>query len=328
MTVRNVRATDLAECLSLNPSAVGDQIVGRNRAIAVWEKLLASPAFVGCVVETAQPVRGSRIAAFGASVLVSSNFSDAEKANPRPGLNARIIASVESESVVLTFGEIAIGNSRHGLDVAVLYGRIRQSVLSSEEIAEADLRMAERFFHGHGGYRLRRFLLELADQEDIDHAQALASWRVWDRYENFHATNPGNGWNQDRALALIEVAEAHSVAASIASKLFVYHEPLLSLARAEQELLLLTLEGHSDNDIALRLRISLPAVKNRWMLVFHAFETTGIMPELWQQDKNVGERRQRGPQKRHRVLEYLRLHPEELRPRVIRQKTRLQEREG
>jgi len=59
----------------------------------------------------------------------------------------------------------------------------------------------------------------------------------------------------------------------------------------------------------LQLGVTLSAVKARWRSVIAVIEET--MPELVRDAEN---REGRGMQKRHRVLAYVRTHPEELRP--------------
>ena len=38
---RDVCAEDLLECLSINPGRIGDDLVGRARAIEIWKSLLS-----------------------------------------------------------------------------------------------------------------------------------------------------------------------------------------------------------------------------------------------------------------------------------------------
>jgi hypothetical protein len=49
---RPFRESDLSFCLDMQPVCVGDQIVGRNVALRVWEALVKHPAFLATVIES------------------------------------------------------------------------------------------------------------------------------------------------------------------------------------------------------------------------------------------------------------------------------------
>lgn len=88
MTWRDIRKPDLLERLLMRPANLGNAIVGRDAAIAVWYQLLESAVFDGIVIEAEPPISGHRIVSCGARVFVSPDFMSAEIANPRPGLNS------------------------------------------------------------------------------------------------------------------------------------------------------------------------------------------------------------------------------------------------
>lgn len=67
--------------------------------------------------------------------------------------------------------------------------------------------------------------------------------------------------------------------------------------------------GAIDAELAAELGVTFAAVKARWRSVFEQLEAA--MPG-WV--NSVNESEGRGPQKRHRVLAYVRKHPEELQP--------------
>ena len=84
---------------------------------------------------------------------------------------------------------------------------------------------------------------------------------------------------------------------------------MLRLSGADQELLWAALEGQTDAKLAVSLHLTMPAVKARWRSIFARFAR--LKPEVAPEFHGEGSR---GPQKRHRILAYLREHPEELRP--------------
>src|SRR5205809_287796 len=126
MTWREVVASDLATCLEMEPSCIGDELVGRRLALRAWNDLLLSPSFIGAVIEGDRPIGGHHIVACGLGVFVAKEFADREVQRPMPGLNSRIIAGILSgQRVVLSYNELGRGNACGGLDFINMYGTWR-----------------------------------------------------------------------------------------------------------------------------------------------------------------------------------------------------------
>lgn len=101
--------------------------------------------------------------------------------------------------------------------------------------------------------------------------------------------------------------------ASWVGALFDYHPPKLGLSRGEQRLLLSALPGATDEHLAATLGISLPAVKKLWVSIY--LRVDDHLPALIADSSRCHlQAIRRGKEKRRRLLEYLRNHPEELRP--------------
>jgi hypothetical protein len=102
---------------------------------------------------------------------------------------------------------------------------------------------------------------------------------------------------------------AQGMPGSVGNVLFSIREPTLRLRDSDQQLLIAALRGATDRELASGLGFTLSAVKARWRSAIARVEET--MPDLVCDDVyHEG----RGSQKRHRVLAYVRSHPEELRP--------------
>ena len=86
-----------------------------------------------------------------------------------------------------------------------------------------------------------------------------------------------------------------------------------ALRDADQELLLAALDGLTDNELSQVLGLKLPALKKRWASLFERVRR--VRPDLVPHPESDAVET-RGPQKRHRLLAYLRDHPEELRPQL------------
>ena len=105
---------------------------------------------------------------------------------------------------------------------------------------------------------------------------------------------------------------------SVAAKMYRYRPPTLRLRPAEQQLLAAALAGKTDAELSADLSLSIEAIKKRWLSIFDRvdeFKPDIVAPSDVDSDG-------RGPQKRHRVVAYVRSHPEELRPFSWDEKTR------
>jgi hypothetical protein len=92
--------------------------------------------------------------------------------------------------------------------------------------------------------------------------------------------------------------------------MYRYQEPVLRLRPAEQKLLGAALAGKTDAELSADLGLSIEAIKKRWMSIFARVDE--FKPDILSQTGEENDTR--GPQKRHRIVAYIRTHPEELRP--------------
>jgi hypothetical protein len=300
LTWREIRDDELMDCLRIAPQHMGEEIVGRERALAIWRKLIRSRSFNSCVVHLPIPPPGNRIVAFGSSVFVTPQFATQELQHPQPGLNSRIIASIASGSSVVE-EDICSGSTRDGLDLVVLSADDLSEVLNLEQIREAQMLLAYSFVEQHVGYRLNRLMVEIIGRRQREFSENSGVWRISKVF-------PGG----ERALAVLTREGAFSSSGSIAASLFQYREPVLRLRDTDKQLLAEALQGSTDRDIASRLNLSFPSVKKRWLSLFDRVERA--RPDLLPDGMDRSWNETRGPQKRHRILAYVRSHPEELRP--------------
>jgi len=99
----------------------------------------------------------------------------------------------------------------------------------------------------------------------------------------------------------------------LASLFVSYAPPRLGLTRGEQLLLIAAQEGTTDEELCDRLEISIHAVKMRWRMIYD--RASVCLPDLFDDSSPMdGERRGRGKEKKQRLLDYVRKHPEELHP--------------
>jgi hypothetical protein len=310
MTWRELTKADLMTCLEMQTACIGDSLVGRQVAVRVWRELLSSPSFLGMVIESERPIAGHNIVACGLGVFVSARFADEEIANPRPGLNSRVIAGCAAgDGVVLTYEQLGLGNAGDGLDFVNMYGTWREKVLNAQDLLEVRILMGTSFVESHAGYRLNRVLKEAIGEPWIRSAQATAIWRVLAEF-------PETG---SALLKVISREKATQDPYSTAAAIYQYRKPVLGFRECDQQLLIAALKGATDTELAVTLDVSLPAVKKRWLAIFSRLEE--VKPELLALSSlQTPADLRRGPQKRHRALAYVRVHPEELRPYAKQEK--------
>jgi hypothetical protein len=298
---RPFRESDLSFCLDMQTACLGDQFVGRSAALRVWQSLVKHPAFLATVIESDRPIAGNRITACGMGVFVRSEFADREIHAPQPALNARIIASLSNRdtgAVILDRHEIGEGNARGGLDFVNLYGTWRDGVLKAAELAEVKTLLGTGFAEQFAGYRFNRVLKEAVGEERIALARATGTYRVIAEYPKTVS-----------ALVVVTPESALSAPYSVAASIYRYQAPVLRLRPAEQELLTAALNGETDAELSNELGLTLEATKKRWLSIF---DRVGQYKPGILTPSEEGEGR--GPQKRHRIVAYVRKHPEELRP--------------
>jgi hypothetical protein len=297
---RPISDADLSECLEIQPACMGDQIVGRSAALRVWKGLLHDPSFLANVIESERPLAGRRIVACGMGVFVTKSFADREIKAPQPGLNSRIIAGIASgESPLLSRAHIAAGNAGEGIDFVNMYGIWREGILNADQLSEVQALLGTSFVEHFAGYRFNRVLKEAVGQSSIALARATGTYRIVAEFKK-----------SESALAVATRESVLTAPYSVAAALYRYQSPELHLRPAEQNLLIAALAGKTDAELSQDLGLSIEAIKKRWMSIFDRIDE--FKPEILSRTGTDSDGR--GPQKRHRVVAYIRSHPEELRP--------------
>lgn len=299
MTWREMCEADLAECFNIEPRHLGAEIVGRETALKIWKALVRSRCFNSVVIESGTP---KRIVASGASVFVTSDFMTQELERPRPHVNSRILASIASRKSVVLPESALCGDDTHRLvDFVVLNGDYLSDCLSQEELDEVQMLLPFTFMEAHLGYRLNRILIEWTGERQRRFHHSSGVWRAVETFAQ-----------EDRGLSILTRKDALAVSGSIAGALFQYQEPILQLHETDKHLLAEALRGGTDSEMAARMNLSLASIKKRWLSLFQRVAETqpALLPGCREQSWNAF----RGPQKRHHILDYVRSHPQEIRP--------------
>lgn len=302
MTWREMCEADLAECFNIEPRHLGAEIVGRDPALKIWKDLVRSRCFNSVVIESATPRHTERIVACGSSLFVTPDFATQELERPRPYLNSRIIASIAAGKTVALPERILCGEKGHcPVDLVVLSGDYLNNSLSQEELDEVQMLLPFTFMEAHLGYRLNRILIEWTGETQRQFHHSSGVWRAVAAFEQ-----------ADRGLSILTRKDALAVSGSIAGALFQYQEPILHLHETDKQLLAEALRGGTDSELASRMNLSLATIKKRWLSLFQRVAETqpALLPGCREQSWNA----YRGPQKRYHVLDYVRSHPQEIRP--------------
>jgi hypothetical protein len=277
--------------------------------LAACEALLAEGGMSGIVV-TAGHGSDDRIVGVGAAAFVTDDFLRSQRTGRRPGLPERVLYSAfKPDSPVLRKPAICRENERRGLNLVVV---IHQHDKVGEELErETRMHLTKAFLDDFRGYRLREILTEVLGEEELRWAFSGGGFVLRDSYDEWYRTRTEP--SPRRYLVGVTREEALASEGSVLSLLFHYHDPVCGFTSAERRLLQAAVKGSTDAEISSALGISMSAVKKRWTAIFERTESTvsDLAPA------SPVDRRgdlARGPQKRHKIIAYLREHPEEVRP--------------
>jgi hypothetical protein len=247
--------------------------------------------------------------------FVSDDFLQESKTCPMfwvgPELVKRIAAG---KSPLLSEVEVRDANSAEGLNLLVWHNTSHPQDIRRGDVVTTILTFAEQYLRG---IRLR----ELVGQADcVEHYYCMRDAggfyfdRVRGAYVSYPELNAQNFADEPRTCGLTRELASAQVTSWLASFFVSYAPPQLSLSRGEQQLLRAARDGETDEELGDRLGISIHAVKMRWRMIYD--RAAACLPDLVAADcsRVDGEAFGRGKQKKQRLLDYVRKHPEELHP--------------
>lgn len=253
--------------------------------------------------------------AFGFSVFVTDDFLAAAGVLNRPWLTALLLKEHGgAQSPVLDAGAVRRGNEGTGLSLLNLLYVFDDDVRDPAQalLLRRELNLA--FNAVHRGFRLREILGQ-GYAEDMPFL-LKGGWYLRREYGAYYRRGDVPQTPPGKWLSLIGMARDEAVADGFSSLAMLFHAapPRLGLRPGEQTLLVRALDGQTDEELALGLNLSLSAVKKRWNGVYARVASADptLLP-VW-----APEEVWRGAEKRRHLLQYLRDHPEELRPALTR----------
>ena len=233
----------------------------------------------------------------------------------RPYLGVELTRQYLSRQLpVLNREQIAHANAGDGLNVMVCFEGSAQDGLSPEQLFAVRAKQSEVLHLALSGYRVKEFL---ANSIGANTSQWMleAGARLRRDYSNYFRKNHLAKPESSRRPYLIGLTkqEALTHPGSNIAVLFVYATPRFHFNRSQRVLLRHALLGETCEELATSLSISAWTVKKRWHAIYE--RVTDVDSELLPPPiANSLYGRSRGPERRRRLLNYLRQHLEELRP--------------
>ncbi|MGE0622907.1 MAG: helix-turn-helix transcriptional regulator [Pseudomonadales bacterium] len=260
----------------------------------LWAALLEEGAMEARTIVS--DADGDSVEAFGASVFLRPGVLDTFHGLSRPRFAEWIYRSLlAGETPLLSGRELARANARDGLDVCVLHFCQRLNDLN-DPLGQQLLALGHAAFRdAHEGYNLNTVVHETFGGTHRDFLLAGG-------FELLREFSDEAG--PSCLVAMTRARSAELVTGSPISLLFHSSQPRYYFSPSERRVLRAALAGQTDKDAARRLGITPDAVKKAWRSVFERMEAFHGQQLIG--DEVRGRRRS--------LLEYLRQHPEELRP--------------
>jgi DNA-binding CsgD family transcriptional regulator len=316
LITRTGSVRDLAQCCVLHES-LGLPYSKRSWRVLpeVWRTLLSKGAMLLCLVADRAKLVGSRIVSFGAIVFVTDEFCSEARSKLPPYLGLELARQYLSHQLpVLNREQVARANAGDGLNVMMCFEGWAQDGLPPEQLFAVRAKQSEALHLALSGYRVKEFL---ANPIGADTSQWMldAGARLRRDYSNYfrknHLPRPeSSSWPY---LIGLTKQEALTHPGSSLAGLFVYTTPRFHFNRSQRVLLRHALMGETCEELATSLSISPWTVKKRWHAIYDRVSDVDseLLPPL---TANSLYATSRGPERRRRLLNYLRQHFEELRP--------------
>ena len=267
-----------------------------------------------CLVEDRAKSVGLRVVSFNAIVFVTDEFCTEARSTLPPYLGIELARRYVSRHLpVLNRRQIARANAGDGLNVLLSFEGWITDGLSPEEVLAVQERQSEALHFALGGYRLKEFLAEMIGEETsqwmLDGGARLR--RDYSKYFQKNAVLEPECRRRPFLVGLTkEEALAHP--GSNLARLFIYRPPRFQFSRSQRVILRHALRGETCEAVAASLSISPWTVKKRWHTIYERVadvDSALLPPPIAAGTRAIS----RGVERRRRLLNYLRQHPEELR---------------
>lgn len=291
---------DLAEARALVPGWLPLAPALREALPALWTRLLGQPGFNADVIEDLARPAGQRLVGLGMAVALDARWLHRLATDPPPFAAAVLYAEMAAGRFAPPSDrELGVLNARGEVGFLVLhYHQHAQDLDDPDTVETLGVAMA-LFRQAHAGYRLR----ELYQEGLGPQGEYLRSMGFRPRTQR-HAAGVPELYGLTRAEA------GRLLPGTPVRDAFQFTPPRFGFSAAERRLLRLAVTQLTDEQIGEELGLSPHGVKKLWRTVHE--RAVDAMPQLF--GEAAWTEGTRGPEKRRSLLQYLRQHPEELRP--------------
>jgi DNA-binding CsgD family transcriptional regulator len=281
--------------------------------VAAWRDLSRRGALISAVVEDPLRTQGDEIVAAGMTYLVTEQFMDAVRQSQLPTLGHVLVRALKGNPhPALDHSGVREANSSAGLNLA-FHALFRSGIEQDEQFGLILERLTRRFFEEKAGYKIKQAVTEAIGEQELRLHHAVGGHALEVQRVGYGDATDGGSEPCFRIWLHREAALRDP--GSQFCRLFLYSAPRLYFNDKEQTLLQRAMDGMTDEELAANLSLSLSSVKKRWQSIYArvAEEAPDVLPGGSTASQSNGKR---GVEKKQRLLEYVRAHPEELRPNV------------
>jgi hypothetical protein len=314
ITYRPMRPPDVHECVEI-VAASPVQAARYGAAIydleTAWKQLLGREALRAVVLEETENHSKPKKVGLGVSSFISDDFLHVMKTPPFVWVYPELLKRIANgDSPLLSDKQTREANADGGLNLFVWEGARRAEYEDRPEVLNGVL---SAFLEQHRGFLLK---------ELISHGNSIERVKAMLRTGGQFLNEDGKYVDQLQK-PLNEVFElphyigstrevALSRLGSWVGVLFLHEPARFGFRLSEQRLLLTALRGGTDQELSDELGISLSAVKKTWLSIYD--RVSPELPGFSSNREHLEGTTERGKEKKQRLLNYLRDHPEELRP--------------
>ena len=312
---RPMRPGDIRECVQIvaadpNVAARYGNLMAHLRP--AWLRLLGCAAFRAVVFEDLGGMR-PRLVGVGVSAFVSERFARAVQTPPFSWAGPEAIREiVRGGSPLLSDAQLREANTSTGLTLFCWHGSTRREDRYRLEVQNPVL---TAFVEVHRGYFLKEMFFQAENAQHVEmvvNTGGLVLSPTGCGYLDFMDQKAQEVIVNPHVFGLTRELAAGQIGSWVAS-LFIYQPPRFGFRPSEQRLLLAAHGGGTDEELSDELKISLSAVKKTWRAIYDriAERRPDLVPGA---PLRAPWARERGKEKKQRLIAYLREHPEELRP--------------
>ena len=307
---------DLADCYALHES-LGLPYTKRSWRILpeMWRTLLAKGAMQLCLVANRVKPMGLPIASFRAVIFATDEFCAKARSTLSPYLGVELAGQYLLRQLpVLNRVQVARANAGDGLNAVMCFEGLAQDGFSPEQTLVIRKKQSQALHLALSGYRIKEFLANTIGEESLHWMLDAGAHlrRNYSRYFRKKGLPEPEPWLRPWLVGLSR-EEAFAHPGTKLGARFIYAPPRFHFNRSQRLLLQQAMRGQTCEELATSLSISHWTVKQRWHAIYD--RVADVDRELLPPPISYGPCvSSRGPERRRRLLNYLRQHAEELRP--------------